>query len=70
MNNITQQYKAKSNTELQHLYKKHDVEAVLIEERIEWAKLVWKSNDIMIMVLNRKPNSVRPLRRLKTKMNK
>lgn len=67
--NITQQYKIKSNTELQHLYKKHDGEAVLIDRRIEWAKLVWRSNDTMIMVLNQKPNSVRPLRRLKTKMN-
>lgn len=60
MNNITQQYWVKSNTELWQLYKKLDIRVVMLYRKIEWAEHVWRSNGIMKIVLNWKPNNIRP----------
>lgn len=54
-NDITQQYKVRSNIELQQLYKESDMVAMLQYRRIARADYVWMLNSLMKAVLNGNP---------------
>jgi hypothetical protein len=55
-----EEYKRRTNVEIQQIYQKPSISAYLMSKRIEWTSHVWRSNGILKKVLEGKINAKRP----------